>query len=76
MNNEVDNFLEQLDAAYHVAHHYTCIVCRKNPGAHPKVIIQDLPDGGCRAVIVVVCDDCTLTDNTEYDIIQEDGYAH
>ena len=59
--NEVDHFLEQLDAAHHVSHHYTCAVCQDKPGVTPTIIIKDLPQGGCRAVIVVVCEDCTLT---------------
>ena len=61
--NEVDAFLEQLDAARHVAHHYICSVCKDKPGVTPTIIIKDLPEGGCRALIVVVCNDCTLTDD-------------
>ena len=67
--NEMEAFLEQLAAAQHVAYHYTCIVCQNKPGVTPTIIIEDLPEGGCRAVIVVVCEDCTLTNKVARDIV-------
>ena len=54
---EMEAFLEQLEAAHEVAHHYTCAMCGEFEGYKP-VIIGIEHEGGIRMVVVTACVSC------------------
>lgn len=55
---EIDWLLEQLDACHDLAHKYKCAICGERQGKEPVLVVQDLPDGGIRVIIVTACRDC------------------
>jgi hypothetical protein len=58
MPDELEMFMEQLEAAQHVCHHYVCCICGEFEGAVPVVIGID--DGnGVHAVIMTACISCS-----------------
>ena len=54
---EIEAFLEQLEAAHDVAHHYTCFMCEEMEGSKPVIIGVEHEDG-LRAIVVVACVSC------------------
>lgn len=54
---EMSDFMEQLDAAHDIAHHYTCFVCNEFEGHTPVIIAQEDGDG-VRVMVVTVCITC------------------
>jgi hypothetical protein len=56
--NEAQWLVEQISAAKDIAHHHLCVDCQQERGEEPVVVVQDLPEGGCRVTIVVLCKGC------------------
>ena len=56
--NEIDWLMEQVDACHDLAHKYLCGICEDRQGKEPILLVQDLPEGGVRIIIVTVCKDC------------------
>lgn len=55
---EISWLLEQLDACHDLAHKYICAICGERQGKEPVLVVQDLPDGEIRVIIVTACRDC------------------
>lgn len=55
--DEMNKFMEQLEAAKDVAHHYICFNCQKFAGHTPVVVIAE-ENNQARAVILVACISC------------------
>lgn len=58
MADEMDALMEQLDAVQDVIHLHRCFYCQIATAQTPIIVIQDLPEDGCRVVVVGVCDVC------------------
>jgi hypothetical protein len=56
--NEIDWLMEQVDACHDIAHTYTCAICEDRQGKEPVLLVQDLPEGEARVIIITVCKDC------------------
>lgn len=53
----VREVLEQYDAAVGTIGRHRCFHCGLASAVHPVMIIEDTP-GGCRVVVLGVCDTC------------------
>lgn len=54
---EMSAFLEQLEAAHDVAHHYTCFICGEFEG-HKPIVIGIEHESGLRCIVVTACISC------------------
>jgi len=60
---ELDDIMEQIDAAKDIIHYYTCVSCEVATAQTPVILVADLPEGGSRVTIVGICDACAKDAN-------------
>ena len=58
MPDEIDDLLEQYAAAEAAPHLYKCVYCQIASAVEIILVVQDLPEGGCRATLVGLCGIC------------------
>jgi hypothetical protein len=57
MPDMMDDFMEQLDAARAIIHHYTCFKCGQFEGYEPVVVgVED--EEGLRVIVLAACITC------------------